>query len=296
MITPPFPPARRLLSISRRSATWSGAVAIFCMLVGLFIPGSQSFADDYHTRRDAILARDPMNRRVPVIPPKEKKMRVIIDSDTRTEIDDVWAIALALCAPERFQIEGFVGANFDGTNAWGGPRSVEGSAELIETILDKAGLKGRIPVKRGSAPMQYQYQPIESEGVDFIIDKAMASSVDDPLWIIGLGAATDIASAYLKEPRIVEHINVSGTSAPIGRSVASITTSSAIRAPRVSFSSRTCPLSYSTRAASYSVRWNNPRSGRSSERSANSSTHTGPNRNGFKRRTKVSSTSATSRR
>ena len=199
---------RRPLLMTRRRSASRFALLILSMLVGLCGSGSPGFADEYHTRRAAVLARDPMIRRVPVIPPKEKKMRVIIDSDTRNEIDDVWAIALALCSPERFQIEGLVGANFDGENAWGGPRSVEGSAELIETILDKAGLKGRIPVKRGSAPMPYQYQPVESEGVDFIIEKAMASTAEDPLWVIGLGAATDIASAYLKEPRIADHINV----------------------------------------------------------------------------------------
>jgi inosine-uridine nucleoside N-ribohydrolase len=56
--------------------------------------------------------------------------------------------------------------------------------------------------------MRYQYEPSESEGVDFIIQRAMASTPDDPLWVVGLGAATDIASAYLKEPRIAERVRV----------------------------------------------------------------------------------------
>jgi len=52
--------------------------------------------------------------------------------------------------------------------------------------------------------MRYRYEQSESEGVDFIIEKAMQASKEDPLWVIGLGAATDIASAILKEPRIME--------------------------------------------------------------------------------------------
>jgi inosine-uridine nucleoside N-ribohydrolase len=36
----------------------------------------------------------------------------------------------------------------------------------------------------------------------------MASSPEDPLWIIGLGAPTDIASAFLQEPRIADRIIV----------------------------------------------------------------------------------------
>ena len=34
----------------------------------------------------------------------------------------------------------------------------------------------------------------------------MKASKEDPLWIIGLGAATNIASAYLKEPAIADRI------------------------------------------------------------------------------------------
>lgn len=56
--------------------------------------------------------------------------------------------------------------------------------------------------------MRYQFEPSESEGVDFIIAKAMASTPQDPLCVVGLGAATDIASAYLKQPRIAERIVV----------------------------------------------------------------------------------------
>jgi inosine-uridine nucleoside N-ribohydrolase len=34
----------------------------------------------------------------------------------------------------------------------------------------------------------------------------MEGSSDDPLWIVGLGAATDMASALLKEPRILDRV------------------------------------------------------------------------------------------
>jgi inosine-uridine nucleoside N-ribohydrolase len=149
---------------------------------------------------------DPAERRVPEIPAVGERMRVVIDSDAKNEIDDQWAIALAILSPERFEIEGFVGANFD--NARGGPNGVDRSVREIETVLDKAGMAGRWPVLHGSHPMRYQYEPSESEGVDFIIERAMAGSTEDPLWVVGLGAATDIASALLKEPRIVDRVVV----------------------------------------------------------------------------------------
>ena len=148
---------------------------------------------------------DPKDRTVPHIPPPGQRLRVIIDSDAKNEIDDQWAIALAILSPERFEIEGFVGANF--ANSFSeGPDSVEQSVREIELLLDKAGMAGRWPVLHGSHPMRYPHEPSESEGVDFIIERAMAGSPEDPLWVVGLGAATDMASALLKEPRIVDRV------------------------------------------------------------------------------------------
>lgn len=149
---------------------------------------------------------DPKLRKLPTIPPKDQRIRLLIDSDCKNEIDDQYAIALAILSPERFGVEGFVAANFD--NDWGGPEGIERSAEEIELVLEKAGMAGRWPVLRGSHPMQYRHVPVESEGVDFIVERAMAGSPKDPLWIVGLGAATDMASAYLKEPRIVDRVVV----------------------------------------------------------------------------------------
>lgn len=148
--------------------------------------------------------RDPKERIVPVIPPKGERIRVVIDSDAKNEIDDQWAIALAILSPERFDIEGFVGANFD--NAHGGPTGVMDSVREIETVLEKAGMAGKWTVLPGSHPMRYQFEPSESEGVDFIIERAMAGSPENPLWVVGLGAATDMASALLKEPRILDRV------------------------------------------------------------------------------------------
>jgi purine nucleosidase len=147
---------------------------------------------------------DPMDRQVPQIPPKGRRIRLLIDSDAKNEIDDQWAIALAILSPERFSIEGFVGANFD--NQRGGPEGIARSVQEIHTVLEKAGMAGRWPVKHGSPPMQYQFVPSRSEGVDFIVERAMAGSRQDPLWVVGLGAATDMASAFLQEPRIVDRV------------------------------------------------------------------------------------------
>ncbi len=146
----------------------------------------------------------PSMRSIPAIPPAGERLRVIIDSDAKNEIDDQWAIALAILSPERFEIEGFVGANFD--NERGGPDGVAASVAEIETVLDKAGMAGKWPVLPGAHPLRYQYEPSASPGVDFIVERARASTPDDPLWVVGLGAATDMASALLTAPDIVDRV------------------------------------------------------------------------------------------
>ena len=184
---------------------------IFLIIIFAYCPAlsaQEKQKNIYRQRRDNFLRCNPRLRKVPKIPPKHKRIRVIFDTDAKNEIDDVWAIALAILSPERFKIEGFVAANFDNERPETGPDSIEASFKEIQAILDKAGLANKWPILRGSAPMRYKYEPSESEGVDFIIKKAMESTPDDPLWIVGLGAATDIASAYLKEPRIKDRIIV----------------------------------------------------------------------------------------
>jgi purine nucleosidase len=144
-------------------------------------------------------------RIVPDLPPPGKKIRLLIDSDAANEIDDIYAIALALNAPDRFNIVGFVATHFA---ASAGPESTETSYSLILKLLETAGVSGKYPVKRGGHPMQYFGYPTESEGADFIIEQARKATEDDPLWVVCLGAATNTASAILKDPGIKSMIRV----------------------------------------------------------------------------------------
>ena len=67
-------------------------------------------------------------------PSADKKIRIIIDTDAKNEVDDQWAIALALLSSDRFEIEGFVAANFD--NSHGGPESIDKSFDEIMLMLE----------------------------------------------------------------------------------------------------------------------------------------------------------------
>lgn len=53
-------------------------------------------------------------------PATKGKLKIIIDTDAANEVDDQWAIALALGFPERLQIEGFVAAHYGDRGGKGG--------------------------------------------------------------------------------------------------------------------------------------------------------------------------------
>lgn len=145
-----------------------------------------------------------MNRRIiPQIPPRGEIMRILIDSDVANEIDDLYALAIVFGHPERFKIEGIVAAHFSGN---GPSDSKEQSFKLLKELLEKAGMEHKFPIAEGSHPMQYRNTPVDSEGVNLIIRKAMESTPQDPLWVVGIGAATDLACALLKAPEIISRV------------------------------------------------------------------------------------------
>lgn len=144
-------------------------------------------------------------RAVPSFPPPEGKLRVLIDTDAACEVDDQHALTLALLSAERFEIEGIVAAHFGDA---GGPEGLKQSVGEIDAVLAHAGLAGKYPVKCGSHPFRYSQLPEPSEGVDFMIERAMDPSETEPLWVVSLGACTNVAAAWLKEPRIKDRVVV----------------------------------------------------------------------------------------
>ncbi len=136
-------------------------------------------------------------------PPPDGQLSVIIDSDAANEVDDQWAIGLALGFPERLRIEGFVAAHFGLT---GGSKGIEKSYASILATLKAAGMADKFTVKHGSDPVVYRDRVPESEGVDFIVERARKATPEKPLWLVLIGPATDAAAAIMKDPSIADRL------------------------------------------------------------------------------------------
>jgi hypothetical protein len=133
--------------------------------------------------------------------PAEKMVRVISDTDAKNEADDQFAIVQTLLSPKVDNIA-FVAAHY-GTRRH--TDSMERSFTELHTLFTKMGfskdLAERHIVKGAPMALPDAATAVDSPGARLIISEAMK---DDPrpLFVTFLGPLTDLASAYLLEPRI----------------------------------------------------------------------------------------------
>ncbi len=126
------------------------------------------------------------------------RVRVIIDTDAACERDDQHAIAYALLSPEHFTIEGF-------TSVHNGPGTSEKNFLEIHNMIGLAGIRG-IPVIMGAdKPLTDSKTPVVSDAVKFIIERSKAAGQGE-LVVLGIGAATNLASAILLDPGIAGRV------------------------------------------------------------------------------------------
>jgi len=138
--------------------------------------------------------------------PQNKRIRLIVHTDCKNEADDQFALAHHLMTP-KFMIKGIVAGHFEmNPQKYGAGNTVDASYDEIIKIMDLMGVAGEYPVVKGARfPLKDEETATPSDGADMIINEAMK---DDPapLFVVFQGCITDLASAYLKEPRIAEHM------------------------------------------------------------------------------------------
>lgn len=139
--------------------------------------------------------------------PPTGKVRMVLDTDTYNEIDDQFAIVHALLSPEQLSVEALYAAPFFNQRASSPGDGMEKSYDEILRLLERLEMSADNFAFRGSNGfLSYYKHPHDSEAVQDLIDRAMNSS--EPLYVVAIGALTNIASAILIEPKIIEKIIV----------------------------------------------------------------------------------------
>ena len=134
--------------------------------------------------------------------PEEKIVRVITNTDAKNEADDQFAIVHALLSP-KFENVGFIAAHYGITRH---ADSMQQSYKELETVFDMMDFPSKGLIYHGcERPMRSKTEVLHSEGASLIIEEAMKDDTR-PLYVLFLGPLTDLASAYLQEPRIANRL------------------------------------------------------------------------------------------
>ena len=196
--------------------------------------------------------------------PPTGRIRCVIDTDTRNEIDDQFALAYALLSQDKLDIAAIYAAPYSFLMRWEKLRAAarvkanpadaseadaallaehRGQLERLEAIgidvhdRDVDRPAGRHPGRarprhgtklcgdpagrrqdgrrlrrqsyRGSARYLDSYdQPVESAAAAHLVEAARTASAETPLYVLAIGALTNVASALLLAPEISERIVV----------------------------------------------------------------------------------------
>lgn len=159
--------------------------------------------------------------------PPTGRVAVVIDTDAANEIDDQFALAWALGRPDRLDIRGIYATPFSFAHRravypsaapdaapFNPPEiGMERSFHEIVRVQELMG-SNSAPALRGSAAyLSSLTQPIASPATEHLIATALAMPTDEPLYVVALGCATNVASALLIAPEIMHKIVVVWTSA-----------------------------------------------------------------------------------
>jgi inosine-uridine nucleoside N-ribohydrolase len=134
-------------------------------------------------------------------------VRAVLDTDTYNEIDDQFALVWATLSP-RVELEAIYAAPFHNKRSDGPGDGMERSYAEICRLLDRLGGQPAGGVFRGSGQfMPTAGEPVASPAAEDLIARAHAQG-DAPLYVLTIGAPTNVASAILLAPSIAEKIVV----------------------------------------------------------------------------------------
>jgi inosine-uridine nucleoside N-ribohydrolase len=152
----------------------------------------------------AVYGRDEDRvRLLSAVPPAPARM--VLDTDTWNEIDDQFALVHVLLAPDRARLEAVYAAPFANTRAATPAEGMCKSEAEIHRVLDAVGQK--VPVFSGSEQWLTEAgHPVPSPAADDLIERSRTG--DSPLYVVAIGAPTNVASALLADPTMAGRIVV----------------------------------------------------------------------------------------
>ena len=174
----------------------SKTLLVYCLII---LTGSASVAQEFPKLDDTF--------RLKQLEPPKGKVRMVLDTDTYNEIDDQFALCYAYLSREKIQLEAVYAAPYFNSRS---TSAGDGMVKSYQEILRLLKMLGKSPdgfaYKGSDRYLEDVSRPVRSDAALDLVKKAMVSSPDDPLYVVTVGCITNIASALLIEPKIIENI------------------------------------------------------------------------------------------
>ncbi|WP_024287346.1 nucleoside hydrolase [Cellulomonas sp. KRMCY2] len=134
------------------------------------------------------------------------RMRVITDNDYAGDPDGLFQLAHLLLSPS-VDVRAVIGSHLRAEDPFDpSPITATKARAAADVVVDLLGLTGRVTTLEGSnTALADRFTPIRSAAAEAIVAEAMRES-DLPLYVTLGAGLTELASAYLLEPRIAERL------------------------------------------------------------------------------------------
>ena len=134
--------------------------------------------------------------------------RIVLDTDAYNEVDDQFALVYAMLSKE-IKVEAVYAAPFYNERSMGPEDGMLKSYNEITRLLKILGHDSYGFAFRGSDRyMEREDLPCDNDAVNDLIEKALKSCPEDPLYVVAIGAPTNVSSAIVKNPGIIKNIKI----------------------------------------------------------------------------------------
>ena len=133
---------------------------------------------------------------------------VVLDTDTYNEIDDQYALSFLVKSHKKLKLKALYAAPFSNNKAAGPEEGMEKSFDEIMnllTLLKREDLKSLV-YKGSRQYLPSETEPVASPAAEHLVALAQGYSQENPLYVIAIGAITNVASALLMAPEIANKI------------------------------------------------------------------------------------------
>ncbi|WP_267403049.1 MULTISPECIES: nucleoside hydrolase [unclassified Chryseobacterium] len=137
------------------------------------------------------------------------RYRVIVDNDFGGDPDGLFQLVHQILSPST-EIRGIIGSHLKPGDPFDSSKiTAENAVKKVSETLDVMNLKNQFKVFQGSNDQLKDLKtPNISEGAKAIVAEAMKADEKNPLFIVCGAGLTEVASAYLMEPKIADKIVV----------------------------------------------------------------------------------------